>query len=103
MLTFVDFDWKQTPFQRTDHAPLPAFPAKPDNFAAMVEIARKLSSDVPFVRVDLYNISEQIYFSEFTFSPGAGYGVFSPGEWERKLGDWLLLPPLRKIEEKNGL
>ena len=38
----------------------------------MVEIARTLSEDFEFVRVDLYEYKDQVYFSELTFSPFGG-------------------------------
>lgn len=42
---------------------------KPHKLNEMIEIAKKLSSDFKFVRVDLYEIADQIYFGELTFSP----------------------------------
>ena len=38
----------------------------------MVEIAKILSEDFDFVRVDLYEYKDQVYFSELTFSPFGG-------------------------------
>lgn len=48
---------------------------KPTNFEKMVTIAKELSKDFSFVRVDLYNIDGDIYFGELTFTPTGG--VFS--------------------------
>jgi hypothetical protein len=45
---------------------------RPKNFERMVEIARLLSADFDFVRVDLYNIDGCIYFGELTCTSGAG-------------------------------
>lgn len=45
---------------------------KPKKLNEMLEIAKILSTDFEFVRVDLYEIDEQIYFSELTFSPACG-------------------------------
>lgn len=42
---------------------------KPSLFEEMKEIARKLSKDFDFVRVDLYQVAEKLYFGELTFSP----------------------------------
>ena len=90
-LTFFDLDMNPAPFHRTDHDPFPDPIKKPENFDEMIELCQKLSKGIPFVRVDLYNINKQVYFSEFTFSPGSGYGIFSPEEWERKIGDMVVL------------
>lgn len=42
----------------------------------MKPIVKKLASNFKFVRVDLYSISEQVKFSELTFSPCSGKLVF---------------------------
>lgn len=47
-------------------------PPKPNNFDIMVKYAEKLSSGFPFVRVDLYDVDNHIYFGELTFSPNGG-------------------------------
>ena len=44
----------------------------PANFDRMVEIARELSRGIDFVRVDLYSTGERVFFSEMTFTSGAG-------------------------------
>jgi len=92
LMTYLTLDWKLTPFIRPDHEQLPTIPERPKCFDELVEYARVLADDIPFVRVDFFIIENQIYFSEFTFSPGGGYGIFYPEEWERKLGDWIKLP-----------
>lgn len=46
----------------------------PENFGEMVEVARALSADFDFVRVDLYNLDGKIYFGELTCTPGSGLG-----------------------------
>ena len=66
--------------------------AKPVGYEKMLEIAAKLSQGIPFVRIDLYDINDNVYFGEITFYPGAGLGAFTPAEWNRKLGDMIQLP-----------
>lgn len=44
---------------------------KPDKWDAMIEIAKELSADFNYVRVDMYNTGS-IYVGELTFSPRAG-------------------------------
>ena len=58
----------------------------------MLEIARVLSKEIPFVRVDLYIISGRVYFGELTFYPMSGFGLFEPEEFDDELGSWLTLP-----------
>lgn len=52
----------------------------------MKEICRKLAKNIPFVRIDLYVIDNDIYFGEITFYPASGIGKFTPMDWDAKLG-----------------
>ena len=70
----------------TDHEQFETPYPKPDNFDEMMEVARKLSADFPFVRVDLYNVEGHIYFGELTFYPWSGYVQFTPDEFDYTLG-----------------
>lgn len=71
---------------------------KPINFSQMMEFSKKLSRDIPFIRVDFYEINGKIYFGELTFFPAAGFEKFEPEEWDKKLGNMLELPKEKKIE-----
>lgn len=62
---------------------------KPKLFNKMIEYAEILSKNIPFVRIDFYNINGKIYFGEITFFPAAGMGKFEPEEWDIILGKWL--------------
>lgn len=70
----------------TDHEQFETPYPEPKNFKEMIEVARKLSADFPFVRVDLYNIDGKIYFGELTFYPWTGYVQFTPDEFDFTLG-----------------
>ena len=59
-LSFFDLNWQAVPFCRLDHKPIPLNVKKPEKFDEMVRIARELSKDIPFVRVDLYIINNKI-------------------------------------------
>ena len=63
----------------------------PHNLNDMISIAERLSDGFKFLRVDLYNVENKIYFGELTFYPAAGFGPLVPDEWDRKLGDLLIL------------
>ena len=47
-------------------------PEKPKHLSEMIEIAKILSADFDFVRVDLYEYKDNVYFGELTFSPWGG-------------------------------
>lgn len=70
----------------TDHEQFETPYPMPKNFEVMMDVARKLSADFPFVRVDLYNIDGKIYFGELTFYPWTGYVQFTPDEFDFTLG-----------------
>ncbi len=95
VLSYINLDWTPAPFFRTDHNPFPYSLNKPDKFDEMITIAAKLSEGIPFVRVDLYYINGQVYFSEYTFSPGGGFNEFKPYEWEREIGSWIDLSQVK--------
>lgn len=99
-LCFVTKDWKLASFRRKDDAPVSELPPKPLLFEEMMEIAQKLSSDFPFVRVDLYTINKQVYFSELTFFPSSGLLPFDSYESDKKIGDLLDLSKLAEYDKK---
>lgn len=93
-ISFTYLDGKPMPFCRKDYRthddgciPLP------ENLGQMRQIAGKLAQAVgnPFIRVDLYQINGQVYFSELTFYPNGGYIPFEPEQWDRELGKMIKL------------
>ena len=88
-LSFLTMNWEKAPFGRSDYLEFETIPPRPRKFDEMVQIAKSLSEGHPFLRVDLYEISEQVYFSELTFSPCGGFMPFVPEEWDEKLGDMI--------------
>lgn len=91
-LAFLNTDWTRTEFSRDDYEPLEILPQKPQKLEEMLNIARKLSSGIPHVRVDLYNVDGHIYFGELTFYTGSGIIPFNPRKFDEKIGDLLILP-----------
>ena len=70
--------------------------AKPLQYEKMVELAEKLSQEIPFVRVDFYEVDGKIYFGELTFYPGSGFEEFTPEKWDYKLGEWIDLSQVKQ-------
>lgn len=68
---------------------------KPKNLEKMVEIAKKLSEDFGYVRVDLYNLNGKIYFGELTFCNWSGFGNFSNKKWDYEFGEYWYQPKLK--------
>ena len=85
-----DINWNLLPFKYLYKTPNFKL-NKPKKLEEMIHIARELSKDLPFVRVDLYSIPKVI-FGEMTFFPGVGTEPFVPHKWDLKVGKWLNLP-----------
>lgn len=90
-VTFFDREWNVMPFERHYPAQWEGL-EKPKQYDKMLELAEKLAGEIPFVRVDFYEISGKLYFGELTFYPGSGFEEFTPEEWDNTLGDWIELP-----------
>ncbi len=71
----------------------------PNNYAKMVDFAERLSKDTIQVRVDFYEINNEIYFGELTFFDSSGFGKFSPEEWDYKLGKLIELEDNNEISK----
>lgn len=88
---FFDSNYNPLPFrQGHDHAK--TLPQKPKCFEEMKIIAKKLSSGIPHVRVDLYESDDTVLFGELTFFHFGGFTPFEPKEWDTILGNMLKLP-----------
>lgn len=99
-VTFFDTSWNRLPFER--HYPQDKSSInKPANLDKMITFAEKLSTNIPFVRVDFYEIDGRIYFGEMTFFPGGGTEEFTPDSWDYKLGTWIKLPDTASHNEND--
>lgn len=64
-------------------------PNRPRNLDAMLEISSKLGAEFDWIRVDLYSVSNKIYFGELTNFPTAGQGKYSPSFLDTYLGKFF--------------
>ncbi len=95
-MDFYDINWNRLPFYR-EYKNSTNGVAKPKTYNKMIELAEKLSSTIPFVRVDFYEINGKIYFGEFTFYPGSGIEKFTPDKYDKIMGDMI---DLSKVNNK---
>lgn len=92
-IDFYDMAWNHqgfvglNPVARNGLTPV----ARPEHFDEMKGICKTLSANVPFLRVDLYEINGDVYFGELTFYPASGFGHFTPPEWNKRLGELIQL------------
>jgi len=64
---------------------------KPERLLDILELAKKLSEGIPYIRVDFYSVGNKIYFGELTLYPASGFGSISPKVWDSTLGSWINL------------
>ena len=90
-IDYFDRDWNLLDLRQ--NYPNSARPLeKPSCFDEMLNIADTLAQDKKsFLRVDLYVINGNIYFSEYTMFSDSGLAVFHPVEWDKKLGKMINL------------
>lgn len=65
---------------------------KPAAHEQMCKIAELLSQPFPHCRVDFFVIKDRFYIGELTFFNGAGFDLISPMEYNKKMGNLLILP-----------
>lgn len=98
---FFDKDFNHLPFVYGNRCHANPRPEKPKHYEKMLSLAEKLSKPFPFVRVDFYEVGDQIYLGEMTFYPGGGVLAFDPVEWDYKVGQWYKLPPKTVIDKST--
>lgn len=88
---FYDMDWQLMPFgKELPHNPDINVP-RPVMFEEMKRIAADLSKPFQYVRVDLYQVGNKVYFGELTFFPAGGAPDFVPAEYDEIVGKmWRL-------------
>lgn len=87
---FYDTHWNRMECLRGDTDPARDLP-RPDKLDLMIDYAQRLSNNIDFIRVDLYEVRGKVYFGELTFNPGGGVVKFVPPSWDRVFGDFWKL------------
>ena len=91
---FFDLDWNWLPVTNVHEHNKNI--QKPDHFNEMIEVCKKLSTDFPHVRVDLYEEEGKVYFGELTFYHFGAFARFEPDEWDYKFGDYFDITKIKK-------
>jgi hypothetical protein len=94
---FFDTDFNHLDIKKNGYINAEMIIHKPQNFENMIEISRKLSQNIPHVRIDLYNVNGKIFFGEYTFFHWGGTVPFEPKEWDKILGDYISLDTVQCI------
>ena len=88
---FYSCEWEHLDISRPGLRHSAEVQKKPAELDEMLNLAKKLSVGIPFVRTDFYIINHQVYFGEMTFFPACGMKPFVPREWDYKLGSFIML------------
>ena len=94
-LSEYDLKWNKIDCVKEEYRPKKEI-SKPKKLKDIIRIAEELSIDIPFVRVDLYEIQGKIYFGEFTFSPAAGTCYYYTDEGMKLHGNYIDLDLYKK-------
>lgn len=92
-LDLFDIEWNSIPETVRSNCEIPGkgnIP-KPKYLTEMLKMSSDLSSDFKFVRVDLYELNDQIYFGEMTFSPACCVFPYFRDEFILKMGKYLTI------------
>ena len=89
---FFDNDWNHMPFRLSHFPNAKTVPTKPHNHEKMQHLAAKIAAGQPHLRIDFYEVGDEVYFGEITFFTLSGYNTFLPEEWDKKLGSLIHLP-----------
>lgn len=90
-IDYFDMEWNRMHHKLRGHEHYSGEIKKPYGFEDMIRIAKELSKDFPFVRIDLYDVGGKIYISEFTFIPTGGFMHLEPEGVSEEWGRWLEL------------
>ena len=91
-----DIDWNRTDDIKEKFRPNRRLLPKPQRYEDMLKIASKLSEDFPYVRVDLYNCGDKVFFGELTFTPFSGIQSFYKQPMLDELGRFVSLEGIKK-------
>lgn len=92
-LTSYTKEWDKKDYLKTEGNQM----QKPKELDKIIEYAKILSEDFPYVRADFYEVNGRVYFGELTFTPAANNMYYYKESVLEMMGDKLVLPE-EKIE-----
>jgi hypothetical protein len=93
---FYSPDW--APYDvKQGRATLGPIRPRPERLDKLIDIAQEIGSIYDFLRVDLYDVPQGVYFGEITPYPTGGTARFSDPKFDQMLGSWWTLPPLSEV------
>ena len=65
--------------------------SKPAHLAEMIAYSERIAGNLPYLRVDWYDVNDTLYFGEITFFDGGGYVKWDTDEMDNYVGSLLNL------------
>lgn len=88
-MNFVDLKYNKLPFSQR-YSSSDILPEQPACWDEMIQYAKELSKNVPFLRVDFFCDSKgKCLVGELTFVPSSGLIPFDNPKHDRLIGEWL--------------
>ena len=87
-LNFFDLNWNELSYGKEEYRNIKKI-KKPKLFNKMLDIAKVLSKDFPFVRVDLYEYNNKVILGELTFTPAACCANYYSEKGQTELSKFL--------------
>lgn len=87
-MSFYTTDWKYMDAKYKE-VPTRSDLERPSHLNEMLEISRKLSKNIPFVRVDFFVNAGKLYIAEMSFTAWAGLRPYEPESLDYEMGKWL--------------
>jgi len=87
-LNFYDLEWKELLIGTENYRGTNKI-VRPKKFNEMIDIAKKVSKDFPYVRVDLYEYRDKAILGEMTFTPAGCVSQYYTDEGQIYLGKLL--------------
>lgn len=100
-LNWYNLDWQELPYGHAKNRNQKTI-SKPKHLAMMIKIAKQVSKEFPFVRVDFYEYKDHAIMGEMTFTPAANIATYYNQKGQRELGNMLQLniEPLNKEQKE---
>ncbi|STX15459.1 Uncharacterised protein [Kocuria rosea] len=92
-VAFYSPDWELLQVSKTLHSGAPGI-ERPEHLTTMIAAAERIAADFDFMRVDLFDTPNGVFFGETTPYPGSGLSPFAPKSFDYLLGSYWQLPPL---------
>lgn len=97
--TFFDLEWNKLDVQiKVPNSEKEIL--KPVNLQKMIDFSQKLSNGFAHARIDFYEVEDQLYFGEITFTSSSGTERATPRKFEYELGEMITLPCKSEIPER---